>query len=132
VAHFRMETRIQSPAIFDGGGGTVIEELIYLAALAQIPCYQASIFLRLAGTVDLGFIDGAHALPYVVSDTQKMAAMIQDKGLVLWHDYGGVGEFRLLSEYLEKLAAAAPVWRIPRTSTAWCLDADLKKAITQV
>lgn len=83
----------------------------------------------LVDTVELGFIDGAHALPYVRNDTEKMARMITDGGIVLWHDYGGIGEFRPLSVYLEELASLAPVWLIPQTSTAWCIGANLKEAI---
>jgi hypothetical protein len=79
--------------------------------------------------VDLGFIDGAHALPYVINDTEKMARMIADTGMVLWHDYGGVGDFRPLTDYLEQLGAHAPVYRIPLTTSAWCLGRDLKTAL---
>ncbi|HYE74171.1 MAG TPA: class I SAM-dependent methyltransferase, partial [Blastocatellia bacterium] len=39
------------------------------------------------GTVELGFIDGAHTQPYVQNDTIKMAMMVADRGLVFWHDY---------------------------------------------
>src|SRR5256885_10358318 len=34
-----------------------------------------------AGTVELGFIDGAHSREYVENDTRKMAAMMADRGL---------------------------------------------------
>lgn len=208
AAVFRPETRIQFPAILHGGGGTATEELMYLAAVAQVlqprvvfeigtfTGLTTSLFILnaaagarvitvdlppdedvssrgyigtdadlvrqrkvahyvsvlgladryeqwfcdstkidpkpLAGQVDLGFIDGAHALSYVTSDTVNMAKMIRDTGIVLWHDYGGVGEFRPLSEYLEKLGTKAPMWRIERTSLAWCLGADLKKAVAQI
>jgi predicted O-methyltransferase YrrM len=82
-------------------------------------------------SVDLAFIDGAHALPYVMSDTEKVGRMIRDNGVVFWHDYGGVGEFLPLTQYLESLSKAAPLWVIPGTSTAWCLGSDLKKALGQ-
>jgi hypothetical protein len=202
---FSPDTRIQIPSILYGGGGTAVEELVHLAAVARllrprvvfeigtftglttslfilnaaegarvisvdlppdadadnedyigfdnelvkirkVGHYAAQLGLRdryeqwfcdsmtldptpLAGQVELGFIDGAHALPYVVNDTRKMGVMIADHGMVLWHDYGGVGEFRPLAKYLERLADYAPVWRIPATTTAWCMGRDLKKAL---
>jgi methyltransferase family protein len=84
------------------------------------------------GTVELGFIDGAHSLPYVQNDTVKMARMMSDRGLVLWHDYGGKGRFRPLSNYLESLARQFPVYRVPNTSLAWASACDLRKLAAQV
>ncbi|HVR30961.1 MAG TPA: class I SAM-dependent methyltransferase [Thermoanaerobaculia bacterium] len=81
------------------------------------------------GVVELGFIDGAHALPFVVNDTEKMAAMLTDRGLVFWHDYGGMGEFGPLTAYLEGLSKRAPLYRVPFTSLAWTTGRDLKAAL---
>ncbi|HEY2905368.1 MAG TPA: class I SAM-dependent methyltransferase [Vicinamibacterales bacterium] len=80
-----------------------------------------------AGTVALGFIDGAHSREHVENDTRKMAVMMADRGLVFWHDYGGKGRFRGLSEYLEGLARKIALYRVPRTSLAWAPAAELKK-----
>lgn len=85
----------------------------------------------LLNTVDLGFIDGSHALRYVVNDTEKMARMITDRGMVFWHDYGGIGEVRELSEYLESLAVRAPVYQVAGTSLAWATGKDLKAALAR-
>jgi Methyltransferase domain len=46
------------------------------------------------GTVEFGFSDGAHSHEYVKNDTEKMLRMITDRGIVMWHDYGGKGRGR--------------------------------------
>lgn len=78
------------------------------------------------GSVELAFIDGAHALPYVQNDTMKMAVMMAERGLVFWHDYGGKGRFRPLTNYLEELARKIPLYRVPGTSLAWTTASDLR------
>jgi predicted O-methyltransferase YrrM len=79
-----------------------------------------------ADSVELGFIDGAHAREYVENDTRKMAVMLADRGLVFWHDYGGRGRFRELTEYLEGLARRIPMYRVQSTSLAWAPAKALK------
>jgi predicted O-methyltransferase YrrM len=79
------------------------------------------------GTVELGFIDGAHARRYVESDTRKMAAMMAPRGLVFWHDYGGKGDFKPLTEYLESLGREIEIFRVPETSLAWAAASELRK-----
>jgi predicted O-methyltransferase YrrM len=81
------------------------------------------------GTVELGFIDGAHSREYVENDTRKMARMMSTRGLVFWHDYGGKGRFRGLSEYLEGLARRIALYRVPKTSLAWAPAAGLKSLL---
>jgi methyltransferase family protein len=78
-------------------------------------------------TVDLGFIDGAHAEKFVRNDTMKMAVMISPRGYVFWHDYGGRGSFGPLSTYLETLPIE--IYRIPATTLAWTTAAEMKKLI---
>ena len=77
-------------------------------------------------SIDLGFIDGAHALPYVQNDTIKMATMMTENGLVFWHDYGGKGRFRPLADYLERLGQQAPVYRVMGTTLAWAPAGSLR------
>ena len=79
------------------------------------------------GTVELGFIDGAHSRRYVENDTLKMATMTAERGLVFWHDYGGKGRFRPLTEYLESLAGKITLYRVPNTSLAWTTASELRK-----
>lgn len=79
--------------------------------------------------VELGFIDGAHALPYVRNDTEKMARMIKPAGLVFWHDYGGRGRFGPLTAYLESLQQGLRLFRVPGTTLAWTTGAELRKLL---
>lgn len=80
-----------------------------------------------AGTIELAFIDGAHTREYVENDTLKVAAMMADRGLVFWHDYGGRGEFRALSDYLDGLASLIRIFRVPNTTLAWAPASELRK-----
>jgi hypothetical protein len=82
-----------------------------------------------AGSVELGFIDGAHSQPYVENDTRKMALMMSERGLVFWHDYGGHGRFADLTRYLDRLARRVPLFRVPRTSLAWAPAQSLKAVL---
>ena len=83
-----------------------------------------------AGSVELGFIDGAHTLRHVKNDTEKMASMAGPRGLVLWHDYGGKGQFRDLTRYLDDLARTIRIFRVPRTTLAWA-PADALRTIAR-
>jgi hypothetical protein len=77
--------------------------------------------------VELGFIDGAHTLRYVTNDTLKMATMMSDRGLVFWHDYGGKGSFRELTEYLDQIARRIAVYRVANTTLAWSPGSEVRK-----
>jgi hypothetical protein len=76
-------------------------------------------------SIELGFIDGAHAEEFVRNDTMKMAIMMSNRGFVFWHDYGGRGSFRPLSKYLETLPIE--IYRMPATTLAWTTAAEIKK-----
>jgi len=78
-------------------------------------------------SVDLGFIDGAHAEEFVRNDTMKMAVMMSNRGFVFWHDYGGRGSFRPLSQYLETLPIE--IYRMPATSLAWTTASEIKRLV---
>lgn len=83
------------------------------------------------GSVDLGFVDGAHGYAFVKNDTEKMATMMSESGLVFWHDYGGKGRFRPLARYLETLGRRAGFFRVPGTILAWTTAADLRRALSE-
>jgi len=80
-----------------------------------------------SASIELGFIDGAHTYEYVKNDTEKMALMMAEKGLVFWHDYGGKGRFRPLTEYLESLSKLFNIYRVLGTTLAWTTAAELRK-----
>ena len=79
-------------------------------------------------TIELGFIDGAHAEEFVRNDTQKMSIMMSSRGYVFWHDYGGRGSFQALSKYLESLPIE--IYRVPGTTLAWATAREIKKLAT--
>jgi predicted O-methyltransferase YrrM len=81
-----------------------------------------------ANSVDFGLVDAAHDRVHVQNDTEKMATMIKEDGIVFWHDYGGKGVLRPLASYLEKVAKNCPIYRIPETTLAWAPARDLKAA----
>lgn len=53
--------------------------------------------------VDLFFIDGAHTYEYVRSDTENALRCCHPGSVVLWHDYGQTGVYRV-SQYLDEVA----------------------------
>ena len=84
-----------------------------------------------ANSVDFGLVDAAHDRIHVQNDTEKMAVMIKEDGIVFWHDYGGKGILRPLASYLEKLSDGFPMYRIPETSLAWAPAQGLKAALAK-
>lgn len=70
------------------------------------------------GRFDLIFIDGSHALSYVISDTTKALRMLKPGGLVLWHDYtplkgrGTIGVY----QYLNELSKSLPLVHLAKTT----------------
>jgi hypothetical protein len=83
-----------------------------------------------AGTVELAFIDGAHTYEYVRNDTEKVAVMMAPRGLVFWHDYGGKGQFRGITDYLDALKERFPIYRVSWTTTlAWTTAENLRRLL---
>ena len=81
------------------------------------------------GSVELGFIDGAHSRAFVENDTVKMADMMAERGIVFWHDYRGQGALRPLGEYLESLARKIPIYSVHGTSLAWASAPDVRRIL---
>ena len=40
------------------------------------------------GRAGLVFVDGSHAHDYVIADSDTAFALVAQKGVVIWHDYG--------------------------------------------
>jgi hypothetical protein len=97
---------------------------------SQICCdsllFDPSEFL---GSIDLCLVDGAHDFAHVENDTVKTAGMVSDEGTVFWHDYGGKGCMRSLTEYLNSLGRRAQIFHVPGTSLAWARGHELKRAV---
>jgi hypothetical protein len=54
--------------------------------------------------VDFAFIDGSHSYEYALSDSRRVRAMMRgDRGIILWHDYGG--EWEGVTRALDELAS---------------------------
>jgi len=68
----------------------------YTQLLSDSMTFDASPY---SDSVDLGLVDAAHDRLHVKNDTEKMARMIKEDGLVFWHDYGGRGALRPLASY---------------------------------
>lgn len=110
--------------------GSFIQRLHLEGRCRQVLCNSLEFDpLPHEGTVELGFIDGAHTQPFVQNDTLKMAMMMSERGLVFWHDYGGKGNFRPLANYLENLSRQIPLYRVAGTSLAWATATDLRKLV---
>jgi Methyltransferase domain len=48
------------------------------------------------------FIDGSHAYDYVIKDSLNSIAKIEDKGIIVWHDYGSWTEVTLALNFLHQ------------------------------
>ena len=70
----------------------------------------------LRGQVDLVFVDGAHSLDYVRSDTTKALAMLRPGGVILWHDY--CAWYPGVFEYLHQMLPSYPLKHIEGTHLA--------------
>jgi predicted O-methyltransferase YrrM len=64
-------------------------------------------FARFEGRMDLVFVDGSHSYEYVLNDSARALSMIGDRGVVLWHDYGG---FAGVTRALNELRAGGGSW----------------------
>jgi predicted O-methyltransferase YrrM len=45
-------------------------------------------FSHIGGNIDLCLVDAAHSYQYVRNDTAKIAPLMSETGIILWHDYG--------------------------------------------
>lgn len=66
--------------------------------------------------MDLVFVDGSHALSYVLSDSAKALAMVAPGGIVLWHDYRGPYDTKDVYRGLNQLARSHPLVHLEGTS----------------
>ena len=59
--------------------------------------------------IDLAFIDGSHAMDYVINDSHKCLRMLRGgRGMLVWHDYG---EWEGVTRALHALRERDPVFK---------------------
>jgi hypothetical protein len=67
---------------------------------------------------DIVFVDGAHSLAYVESDTKAAFALARPGGLVVWHDYNNGFFWPDVHEYLNRIGRQYGIKRIRGTMFA--------------
>jgi len=67
---------------------------------------------------DVVFVDGAHSLGYVESDTKAAFALVRPGGLVIWHDYNNGFFWPDVHHYLTRIAPQYGISRIRGTMFA--------------
>jgi predicted O-methyltransferase YrrM len=67
--------------------------------------------------IDLIFIDGGHTYSVVKNDTEKSFDMLNEKGIILWHDYvPGKRSSRDIVKYLNEISVTKNIYHIKNTS----------------
>jgi predicted O-methyltransferase YrrM len=69
------------------------------------------------GQMDLVFVDGNHAAPFIRSDTKNALKMLSPEGVVVWHDYDPVFH-RAVFDHLNELAGSRKIYSVPKTRLA--------------
>lgn len=108
--------------------GTKFKNTKYEHQIEQILRDSASFdHKRFDGKIDFVFIDGSHTYEYVKNDTLKAFDMINDSGLILWHDYAensfGVPKF------LSELSSNHDLYNIIDTSFVIKLPKNSRKTV---
>ena len=68
------------------------------------------------GKMDFIFIDGDHGRDYLKSDSENAFSMLSQRGVVLWHDYGG--RWPDVAAYLLEIAGKKRIYHLHGTSLA--------------
>ena len=70
------------------------------------------------GKYDIVFVDGAHSLSYVRSDTEAALRLVKPGGLILWHDFNDGFFWPDVHKYLAELGKRLTINRIAGTTLA--------------
>jgi predicted O-methyltransferase YrrM len=70
------------------------------------------------GRCDMVFVDGAHSIEYVESDTKAAFQLVRQGGLVVWHDYNDGFFWPDVHRYLNRFARDHVIHRIRGTMFA--------------
>ena len=62
-------------------------------------------FSPFIGRIDFVFVDGAHSMSFVKSDTENALKMVSQNGIIVWHDYarGCPGVYNVLNKLNQSL-----------------------------
>ena len=67
--------------------------------------------------MDLIFIDGGHTYSVVKNDSEKSFQMLNDKGIILWHDYvPGKRSAKDVVKYINEISKTKKIYKIKNTS----------------
>jgi len=67
--------------------------------------------------MDLIFIDGGHTYSVVKSDSEKSFEMLNENGIILWHDYvPGKRSAKDVVKYINEISKQKKIYKIKNTS----------------
>src|SRR6185312_4493090 len=69
--------------------------------------------------LDFAFIDGAHDLQHVLSDTLKVYEILRPGGYLVWHDFTSPADWVEVRQALERLRFREPVVHVAGTAVAF-------------
>jgi SAM-dependent methyltransferase len=75
-------------------------------------------FARLA-PLDFVFVDGAHDLEHVLSDSRNCYEALRPGGWLLWHDFGSPTPWVEVRQALEQLSFPEPIFHVEGTEVAY-------------
>src|SRR5260370_41453276 len=65
------------------------------------------------------FINGAHDLAHVLSDSLKVYQALRPGGYMVWHDFGSPTPWAQVRQALEQTAFAEPIYHVAGTEVAF-------------
>ena len=73
--------------------------------------------------MDLIFIDGGHTYSVVKSDSEKSFEMLNENGIILWHDYvPGKRSAKDVVKYINEISKQKKIYKIKDTSLCICIN----------
>ncbi len=71
--------------------------------------------------IDFAFIDGAHDLAHVLSDTRKVYQALAPGGCIAWHDFGSATPWVEVRQALERAGLPEPIVHVAGTQVAFLI-----------
>jgi predicted O-methyltransferase YrrM len=68
--------------------------------------------------MDIVFVDGAHHLAAVVSDTRNALEMVRPGGWIIWHDFANYGDYNDVTRGILSLLSADEIIQVAHTQLA--------------